>query len=360
MSFNYLLSSKSVSIPYKTLIIRFSSIGDIMLSSPLLRVLRTKFPDGQIDYVTKTEYSELVRSNPNLNVTHEYDSASGYEGLKALKEKLKAERYTHVIDIHNSIRSRILRTRLGANRVYVIDKGITQRTMLVKLKKNIYKGVISVADRYVKTAEPLGVTNDGRGLELHIPDEILSGVSGKIARLRLNRFEKVLGMCPGARHATKRWPAERFADLGARFCQEHQGAVMLFGGPEDRGLCQKIGVTIGVERTFDFSGELSLLETGAAMEYCDVVVTNDTGLMHVAVAMHKRIVAIFGSTVREFGFFPLSKESVVLERKGRVRLPCDSIGRAECPEKHFRCMNDIPSDDVANAVRSFVHSSSSY
>jgi len=341
-------------IPFKTLIIRFSSIGDIVLSSPLIRVLRTAYPDGQIDYLTKSEYGELVRTNQNVNVTHLYDSATGLDGLKALREKLKAERYTHVIDIHNSIRSRFLRGRLGTRRVYAVDKKIAQRTMLVKFKKNIYKEMVSVADRYIRAAAGLGITNDGKGLELHIPDDVLFGVSGRIARLRLNRFEKVLGVCPGAKHATKRWPVERFAELGDRFCRDHDGAIMLFGGHEDKALCQTIASKIGSDRAFDLSGELSLLETAAAMPYCDAIVTNDTGLMHIAAAMHRRLVAIFGSTVREFGFFPVTKESVVLERTGLVCRPCSHIGRSECPEKHFRCMVDIGVEEVARAVEAQI------
>ena len=347
-----------MSVPFKTLVIRFSSIGDIVLSMPLLRVLRAKFPDGQIDYLTKKEYAELVRTNHSLNVTHEYDATTGFEGLRALKERLKAERYTHVIDIHNSIRSRYVRRGLGTNRVCTLDKRIVERTMLVKLKKNIYKDIVSVADRYIEAASPLGLVNDGRGLELHIPDEILFGVSARVARLRLNRFEKVLGICPGAKHATKRWLPDRFAQLAVRFCREHDGAVMLFGGADDASLCAGIAATIqaesGSERVFDLSATLSLLENAAAMQFCDVVVTNDTGLMHIAVAMGRKTVAIFGSTVREFGFFPLSAQSIVLERAGLACRPCSHIGRSECPEKHFRCMKEISVDDTSNALRSMV------
>ncbi len=339
-----------MSTEFKTLIIRFSSIGDIILSSPLVRVLRAAYPDGQIDYVTKKEYSELVRFNHNLNVTHEYDAATGWEGLIALQGRLKAERYTHVIDIHNSIRSRFLKTRLGAHYISTIDKKVFQRTMLVKFKKNLYREILSVADRYVRAAAPLGVKSDNRGLELDIPDEVLFGVSGKVARLRLNRFEKILGICPGAKHATKRWPAERFAELGKRFCREHSGAVMLFGGPEDRSLLTDVADRIGDDRAFVLGGEFSLLETAAAMQYCDAMVTNDTGLMHMACAMHRKVVAIFGSTVQEFGFFPVSKESIVLERRGLSCRPCSHIGRSECPEKHFRCMLDTQVEDVAKAL----------
>ena len=345
-----------MNVPFKTLVIRFSSIGDIVLSTPLLRVLRAKFPEGQIDYLTKKEYGELVRTNHHLNVSHEYDPGTGFEGLRALKERLKAERYTHIIDIHNSIRSRYLRHKLGASQVYTLDKRIVERTMLVKFKKNIYKSVVSVADRYIEAASPLGLANDGRGLELHIPDEVLFGVSGRIARLKLNRFEKVLGICPGAKHATKRWPPERFAQLAVRFCREHDGAAVLFGGADDVSLCAGIAATIkaeaGSERVFDLSATLSLLETASAMQFCDVMVTNDTGLMHIAVAMNRKAVSIFGSTVKQFGFFPLSPESIVLENAGLSCRPCSHIGRAECPEKHFRCMTEISLDDASSALRS--------
>jgi heptosyltransferase-2 len=339
----------------KTLVIRFSSVGDIVLSTPLLRALRRRFPEGQIDYLTKKEYAELVRSNHNLNVTHEYDPTTGLPGLQRIKERIRAEQYDLIVDIHNSLRSKYVRSFSGATDIAVLKKRQFERFLLVKLKKNIYPGVISVSERYIEPVRKFGVEDDGKGLELHIPDEVLFAVSGKMARLKLNEFEEVIGICPSARHFTKQWPEERYAETGIRFAREHKAKVLVFGGPDDMQRCSaisgRIRASAGADSVTDFAGQLSLMETAAAMQFCDVVVTNDSGLMHIAAAMQKKIVAIFGSTVQEFGFFPISAESVVLERNGLYCRPCSHIGRSSCPEGHFRCMKEIEVGEVVQAVK---------
>lgn len=338
----------------KTLIIRFSSIGDIVLSTPLLRCLRKRFSKSQIDYVTRREYAELVKSNHNLNYTYEFDASTGFDGLRALKKKVLAERYDLVIDIHGSVRSRFLRSMRGVDQIVTVDKRVFERSMLVRLKKNLYKGVVSVADRYIEPLEPLGVEKDDKGLELQIPDEVLFGVSGKIVTLRLNRFERVIGFCPTSRHFTKRWPLEMYAALGIQLSTSLDAKILIFGGAEEKEQTNRVALQIaeavGSDRVTDFAGELSLLETAAAMEYCDVVVTNDSGLMHVAAAMKRKVVAIFGSTVREFGFLPISTESKILEIDGLYCRPCSHVGRRACPEGHFRCMKEIRVEEVAAAV----------
>ena len=342
----------------KTLIIRFSSIGDIVLSTPLLRVLREKFPKSQIDYVTKSEYAELVRSNQNINLTYEFDTAQGFPGLRKLKDRLKRERYDLVIDLHNSLRSRFLRSMRGVSDIVVVDKRVRERTLLVKLKKDTYAGLVPVADRYIETLRDYGISRDGKGAELHIPDETLFGTASKIAKLRLNRFERVLGLCPFARHTTKEWPAKRYAEIGMKFIKETDGAVMIFGGTPDvirsSSVSAPIRATTHDERVVDFTGQLSLTETAAAMQYCDVIVTNDTGLMHIAAAMNRKLVAVFGSTVEQFGFYPPGNTSIILERKGLYCRPCSHIGRDECPEEHFRCMLETEVDEVWGVVKEML------
>ena len=349
----------SMAVPFKTLIIRFSSVGDVVLSTPLLRVLRSKYPQGQIDYVTRTEYAELVKNNHNVNFVYAFDARQGFPGLRKLKQQLKNERYDLVLDIHGSLRSRFLRTGLGVKEVRRIDKRTHERFMLVKFKNNLYKEIVSVADRYIEPLHPMGIMPDGKGPELHIPDEILFGVSSKIATLRLNRFEKTIGLCPSSRHFTKRWPWERFAELAVRLIREQDAKVMLFGSADDKELNAQIVRVIAKEtaeeRVTDFSGQFSLMETAAAMEFCDTIISNDSGLMHIAAAMNKTLIAIFGSTVREFGFFPFGVNSIVIERKGLSCRPCSHIGRPSCPEGHFRCMKDIGVNEVYSAVHSALH-----
>ncbi|MCU0452452.1 MAG: lipopolysaccharide heptosyltransferase II [Bacteroidetes bacterium] len=344
-----------MNVPSRILIIRFSSIGDIVLASPLIRAMRSRFPTAQIDFVTKTEHAELVRSHHALNYTFTYDSGTGFDGLRALKRRLAAERYDLVIDIHNSLRSRFIRSLRGVRDIVVIDKRVLERTALVKFKKNLYREIVSVADRYLEPVAPWGIVNDGKGLELHITDEVLFGVNARMARLRLHRYEAAFGLCPGARHFTKRWPAERFAAAGTKLAQEFDGVILLFGGPEDRQMAEEIAATIGAEagpeRVINLAGELSLMETAAAFEYVDVVVTNDSGLMHLASARHRPLVAVFGSTVREFGFFPVHSEATTIEVPGLGCRPCSHIGRAACPEGHLRCLTDTTVEAVVRAVR---------
>ncbi|HLF20541.1 MAG TPA: lipopolysaccharide heptosyltransferase II [Bacteroidota bacterium] len=341
----------------KTLVVRFSSVGDIILSTPLLRVLRQRFPDGQIDYVTKKEYAELVRSNHNLNVTYEFDASKGFQGLRQLRQRIRSEKYNLIVDIHNNLRSSYLRSFTGAE-VVIVNKRQFDRYLLVKLRKNIYREVVPVSDRYIECVRKYGVKNDGRGLELHIPDDVLFGVSSKIARLALSRFEKVIGLCPSSRHFTKRWPEDRFTEVGVRFARNHQSKVLIFGGPDDVERCSRIAGQInaeaGPERATDFSGQLTLLETAAAMQFCDVIVTNDSGLMHIADAMNKKLVGIFGSTVKEFGFFPQGPHSIVIERNGLYCRPCSAIGRSSCPESHFRCMKEISTEDVFQQTKKLM------
>lgn len=342
-------------IPHKTLIIRFSSIGDIVLSSPMVRALRNRFPDSQIDFLTKEEYADLVRFNPNLNVTVAYRT---HEPLWPILKRLREERYDLVVDLHNSLRSRIVRSGIRARRIATVNKRAVRRFLLVHTKLNLYRSVVPVADRYIEPLRSFGVVPDGKGPELHIPDEILFSVSSRMAALRLDGYERVVGLCPSAKHATKRWPPERYSELGILLARESDAKLLVFGGEADTGLCSSVVRTInesaGADRAADLSGKFSLLETAAAMQFCDVLVTNDSGLMHIGTAVQKKMVAIFGSTVRELGFFPLGTECTVVEREGLYCRPCSHVGKARCPEGHFRCMLDITVGEVGERVRSIL------
>jgi heptosyltransferase-2 len=340
--------------PQKILIIRFSSIGDIVLATALLRVLHKRFPTSPIDFVVRKEYTELIRNNKNLNCIYEFDAKTGFFGLRKLKSQLRVEHYDLIVDIHNSLRSRYLRWLLGANDVVVICKRIFARTMLIRLKKNLYRNAISVADRYIEPVQKYGVANDGKGLEIFIPDELRSHTLSNMKNLGINKSSTIIGFCPSAKHTTKCWPKERFAELGIRLVKENNAKILLLGGTADIERCLDIADAINnatrKENAIDLSGELSLLENAIAMEACTLIVTNDSGLMHIATAMKKKVVAIFGPTVREFGFFPIGKEQVVLERNGLYCRPCSHIGGKICPEGHFRCMKEIQVEEVIKSI----------
>ena len=347
-----------MSAPKKILIIRFSSLGDIILATPLLRVLHIRFPSSRIDFVVRKEYAELIRNNKNLHYLYEFDARTGMTGLHKLKIQLRAEHSDLVIDIHNSLRSRYLRWMLGVNEVVVLSKHLFARTILIQLKKNFYHRVISVADRYIEPVQQFGIENDGQGLELAIPEEIRAQTAAKMKSMEIQPLKRMIGFCPSAKHATKCWPQDRFKELGVKLSKELNATILLFGGMQDKEKCsaiaQEINLSGGEGSARDLSGELSILESAVAMEACDLIVTNDTGLMHVASAMKKKVVAIFGPTVREFGFFPVGKDQVVLERLNLSCRPCSHIGGKSCPEGHFRCMKEIQVEEVIKSIQAIA------
>jgi lipopolysaccharide heptosyltransferase II len=344
----------------KTLIIRFSSVGDIVLSTPLIRALRRRFPQGQIDFLVKSEYAELLRGNPNLSTVFEFPAEGTMGDILRLREAVLGSGYDLIIDIHGSLRSRILCR--GKDNVVRVHKRVFPRYLLVQLKRDLYRyfgGAPGVAERYLEIVRPWDVVDDGEGPELFPPAtahararELLGSLSAQSTLL--------IGLCPSARHFTKIWPAERFVETGAALARKYRAGLVIFGSSAESERCGEIANQIlSLEPTvqlIDLSGKISMIETAAAMDSCCVVLTNDSGLMHIAAARKRNIVALFGSTVRQFGFFPPSGRSIVLEQHALACRPCTHIGRATCPRGHFRCMLDILPSRVIDAVGAFIQS----
>ncbi len=328
-----------------------------MLTTPFIRVLRARFPDAQIDFLLRREYSELLHYHPALSHVLKYDTQSGFQGLRMLKNDLQRECYDIVFDLHRSLRSRYLCLSISAKEIRSIKKRMVSRTLLVRCGINIYGRIVSAADRYIETGRSYGITNDGQGPELFIPEAVRRTI---FTKMELNPETVYIGFCPSAKHYTKRWLPERFIELGIRLSQERNGTILLFGGPGDIELCRGIGEAInrgtGKSAAKSFAGLLGLAETAGAFERCRCVVTNDSGLMHIASAMKSKLVAVFGSTVEELGFFPQGKNSIVVENKKLHCRPCSHIGRESCPKKHFRCMKEITTDMVAHACNEHLNS----
>ena len=339
--------------PDKILIIRFSSLGDIILASPLVRILRAAYPLARIDFLVKSEYAELLKFNRALSSVIELKT-SNREELKELKRRIRSERYDVIVDIHNSLRSRYLRWFSAAGRIRVVNKRAIQRFALVAFRWNLYRSVIPVSDRYLETVRSLGLRDDGLGPEVHVPDETGASVKSMMEKYRLDRYETVIGMAPGARHFTKRWPLERFVELGEKAAHAGKVKILVLGSRSEREYCgdivQQINANLGSAAAENLAGTLSLLETAAVLDSCTIIVSNDSGIMHMAVARKRPVVAIFGSTVREFGFFPSGAEDVVVERMGLSCRPCSHIGLEFCPRGHFRCMKEIDSSEVWEAA----------
>lgn len=349
----------------KTLIIRFSSIGDIVLSSLLVRAFRKRFPHSQLDFIVKEEFADLVRCNPHLTTIITFPQRGTFTDLRRLRSRVQQTDYNLIIDIHDNLRSRFL--CFGAKSVVRIDKRKFVRFLLVNWKLNWYErfgGAPSVAMRYLEPVRRFGVEDDGNGLELFFDDRATARVRELVQSSGFTTRERFIGVCPAARHNTKMWFKEGFAEVASSLSEKNNQPIVLFGSGEEEiercaemeSLIRNLGrETVNPQpRTLNAAGKLSLAETAAMMDNCSLVITNDSGLMHIAAARKRNVVAIFGPTVRELGFFPFGTRSVVVENENLECRPCTHIGRAQCPQGHFKCMRDISRQQVLAAAKSLL------
>jgi lipopolysaccharide heptosyltransferase II len=340
---------------HKTLIIRFSSAGDIVLSTLLIRVLRKEFTDCRIDYLVKSENAGLLSGNPHLSRVITFPSGGGLRDLLALRREIREAGYDLIVDLHDSLRSRFL--CWGSSRLRRVRKRKIARFLLVRFKIDVYdrfSGAPPVPERYLETVAEFGVRDDGRGLEV-FPSAADTSCSSRFPFVPSREY---IGICPGARHATKRWPEDRFAELAATLAEQRHAGILLLGGPDDVARSADVREAI-LRRSpqaelIDTTGTLTYMETSSLMDRCAVVIANDSALTHIAAARKRPVVALFGSTVRQFGFFPFGTRALVMEEEGLSCRPCTHIGRSSCPLGHFRCMNDITVQRVTVAALSLL------
>ncbi|MCK9211549.1 MAG: glycosyltransferase family 9 protein [Ignavibacteriaceae bacterium] len=306
------------------LIVRLSSLGDILLTTPLIRSLKKQNPALQIDFVVRSEYSDLLKFNPHISSLFLFSRND--EENKKLKLELMEMKYDCVIDLQNNLRSKFFLNSITAESIS-FNKKRFEKVLLVHMKINLLKDASQIPVRYAETIPSFQLDNEG--LDLFLPENISS---------RIPPGKNVIGLCPGARHFTKRWQKENFIQLG-KIINEEGFSVALFGGKSDRELCEEISKEI--TGSIDLSTDDDILQLAKDMQQCKAIVCNDSGLMHAACAVKTPVVAIYGSTVREFGFTPYGCKNIILENNSLTCRPCSHIGKKKCPQKHFRCMLEL-------------------
>jgi len=326
----------------RVLLVRFSSIGDIVLTTPLVRALRRRHPEAQLIYVTKRALAPLVADNPHIAqvVALEPD-----EPVAHLARRLRALHPTHGLDLHGSLRSAALRLLVRC-RWSGYAKRKVARAALISAKLDLYRGRVPVAERYFEAARRLDVRPDGGPPEFFLGAAARERVARWLAERGLDAGP-LAALAPGAAHATKRWPLAHWQALAERLRAGGFRLVTL-GGPEDRGAARQL-----VPLAESAAGEFTLQETGACLARAKVLVSGDTGVMHMATGVGTPVVALFGPTVEAFGFFPYRAPTAVLQQDLSCR-PCSATGTARCPLGHHRCLVDLLPDAVAAAVERLV------
>ena len=327
---------------FRVLCVRFSSIGDILLTTPLVRALRRRHPDAELYFVTKQAMAPLVADNPHLTGIVALEP---HQSITDLARTLRALKPTHGLDLHGSLRSTALRWLVPC-KWSGYSKRKVARTTLISTKINLYGKHVPVPERYFEAARGLDVRPDGGAPEFSLASSARERVADWLTQQGLGE-RPFAAIAPGAAHATKRWPLGHWQRLAASL-QQAGYAIVAVGGPGDRELIDGLGPAVK-----NAAGQFSLQETGACLARAAVVISGDTGVMHMATAVGTRVIALFGPTVELFGFFPYTRDAVVLQRDLSCR-PCSAMGTERCPLGHHRCLEDILPDQVAAAVQRLV------
>lgn len=320
----------------KFLVIRFSSIGDIVLTSPVVRHLKTQVKGAEIHFVTKQKFESILTSNPNIDKVHVFE-----HNLGEIFHNLKHEKFDYVIDLHHNFRSGRIKRRIKAP-AFSVDKLNLKKMLLIRLKINRLPNV-HIVDRYLETLSVFDLQNDERGLEFFIPE------NEQFKKEELpETFQKgYVAFVIAGTYFTKKLPVNKVSEI----CQNIDFPVILLGGKKEFDEGETI-LSQSKGNILNYAGKISLNQSASIIKNANVVLSNDTGLMHIAAAFKKKILSFWGNTVPDFGMTPFlpDSKSEIMEIEGLKCRPCSKLGHKRCPKKHFKCMNDLDTNEIIQWV----------
>ncbi len=325
----------------KILIIRFSSIGDIVLTTPVVRCLKRQVKNCEVHYLTREAFKPVLENNPYIDKVITIKDAVA----EAIPE-LKTEAYSHIVDLHKNFRSHQVRSKLKV-KATSFPKLNVRKWLLVNLKINVMPD-IHIVDRYFKAVENLGVINDKQGLDYFLSESDRVGME----QLPESHRRGYVAMVIGGKHKTKQMPTEKVAELitGLDY------PVLLMGGAEERDEGERIEQLFD-GRVYSVCGRFSINQSASLVKQAKVVITGDTGLMHIAAAFGKPVISIWGNTAPALGMYPYmpgKPERVgMYEVHGLSCRPCSKIGYNACPKKHFKCMMEQDIGAIIKGVNDF-------
>ena len=357
----------------KFLIIRFSSIGDIVLTTPVVRCLKRQIATAEVHYLTKNVFRPILAANPYIDKIHTLQ-----DDPDAMVRALQEEDFDYVIDLHHNLRTLKVKRALG-KKSFSFSKLNIEKWWLTNFKWNRMPDR-HIVDRYLDTVSSFGVKNDGAGLDYFIP----AAEEVKPHDIPTSHQAGYVGLVIGAALATKKLPLHKLKEI----CTKARHPLILLGGPEDAAVATELAA-IDPIKIYNACGKFTLNESADLVRRAKLIVTHDTGLMHIAAAFRRPILSVWGNTVPAFGMYPYYGENYLanyrpgasvgapggetggaagtsgngtgvwapgglphemLEVKGLSCRPCSKIGYKKCPKGHFKCMELQPVDRIVQAI----------
>jgi ADP-heptose:LPS heptosyltransferase len=323
----------------KFLVVRFSSIGDIVLTESVVRCLKEQTTNSEIHYLTKENFLDLVKHNPSINKVHVLS-----KDWSKLIESLQKEKFDYVIDLHNNLRTKRLKWELKT-KSFSFPKRNIEKYIYTRFKYNLLPRNEHVVDRYFSTVLELNIKNDNQPNRLFINSDNL---------IELEKFglslKGYLAVAIGAQFNTKKLPIDKMISV----LKKCNLPIVLLGNEKDQQHAQEIINSLTSKEIHSFCGKLNLLQSASLVEQAAVLLTHDTGLMHIAACFETPIVSVWGNTTPELGMYPYTptrrKQAILIEVKELGCRPCSKIGFQKCPKGHFSCMNlqdvEVISDEI--------------
>lgn len=336
----------------KVLIIRFSSFGDVLQTLSVAGRIYEVLPQAEIHWVTRDEFVPLIESHPSVRKIWSLKKGASFKDVWELAGNLKAQRFTHVYDAHNNLRSHIISLRLngiGAWRVWTGGHKFLRRSihrfkrfLLFKFRKNLFPKPFSGQGALLGPLRKWGIEPKLPEVpQLHLNPEAIRKLRGRFGD------KPVVALAPSAAFELKRWPLDNWKEIIKAFPDT---SFVILGGPEDTFLQELVAVD--AKRVINMAGKLSLLESAYVVAASRALVSNDTGLMHVAEQVGRPCLALMGPAPFGFPSRPLTQ---IFEIDLWCR-PCSKHGQGPCVNKEFqKCLRDIRPEAVIRALRRWIH-----
>jgi heptosyltransferase-2 len=334
----------------RILIIRLSSLGDVILATPVIAVLKAGFPHSELFFLTKSGYTDLLRNDPRVFSLVEFDPVrkhSGFSGFMRLISELRSHDFDLLIDLHANLRSFVLRHLVKSRVKLKYRKRWLRRWLMVHLKVLKTKPVRTL-ESYLEPLQRLGVEATERNPLIFLSRDDLEFSNHFLLERQVEKNDIVVGVHPGAKWETKRWDAEKFARVCRSLTEKPDHKIILFGDAEEAKLVEQVERDIPADRIVRVV-DLPLGRVMSLIKRCDCLITNDSGPMHIASALQVPVVAIFGPTHPKLGFAPVGSPNLVLCANVKCS-PCSLHGEKRCSKKSRFCMDLIEPEMVIEAV----------
>jgi ADP-heptose:LPS heptosyltransferase len=319
----------------KFLVIRFSSIGDIVLTTPVVRCLKKQVMTAEVHYLTKSSFRSLIEHNPYIDKAHYLQ-----DNWDDLMNELEREDFDYIIDLHHNLRTLKVKKRLG-KKTFSFNKLNIEKFLYVNFRLNLLPDK-HIVDRSLETLADFGIKHDGEGLDYFIPEK----EKVKESDIPASHHAGYIGLVIGAAHDTKKLPLHKLQSL----CKTIDHPIILLGGKEDKANGDIIA-SVDPHKIYNACGKFSINESADLVRRAKVVITHDTGLMHIAAAFKKPVISVWGNTVPEFGMYPYKSSFDIMEIRPLSCRPCSKIGYDKCPLGHFKCMEAISVEGIFEKVK---------